>query len=210
MWKYETLELLTPRERNEQWLCSVIMSTRTRKRALVGTPLVRGSYENVHLASVRHLACMVIEERETRVESCFLQERFLTPNHLLNGARYRSRVCILHAYFRYERWMAVIIPGWNRLWFGTNAERKGCDSFWIISRLEIFASSYCQWQVGLRVNLWRKKRKGSGIETNAWNVLNMLYFIQWKGRDTWNIFDSESSNSVSREKNREWLKNFRG
>lgn len=42
MWKYETLELLALRERNEQWLYSVI----TRKRALV-----RGSYENVHLAS---------------------------------------------------------------------------------------------------------------------------------------------------------------
>lgn len=44
VWKYETLELLAPRERNEQWLHSVIMGT--RKRALV-----RGSYENVHLAS---------------------------------------------------------------------------------------------------------------------------------------------------------------
>lgn len=49
--------------------------------------------------------------------------------------------------------------GWNRLWSGQTQRRKARCSF---SRLEIFASSYCQWQIGLEVTFREKKENGKG------------------------------------------------
>lgn len=76
--------------------------------------------------------------RETRVESCFLQETFLhPPYHLLNGARYRSRVCILHSYFRYERQWPLLFRMERReaflVFFLDNIGQVGNICKWLLS-----------------------------------------------------------------------------